>query len=66
MPWTSVNKPTGPTYTNVNAQGKEQYDQADIQYDDVNVFYDGTNPNQWTDINKPTAPASWVSIAKPT
>lgn len=65
MVWTNVSKPTGPTYTNVNPTGREQYDQADIQYDQATIFYDGINPNQWTDINKPGA-QSWTNIPKPT
>lgn len=52
--WTTVPKPTTPTWTNTNPQGKEQYDQPSIAYDDVNVFYDGINQSQWTDVAKPT------------
>lgn len=62
--WTKVNKPSAQTYTNVNGQGKEQYDQIDVLYDDPIVFYDGSNPNQWTDIPKPTTPM-WNNVAKP-
>lgn len=51
--YTNVAKPITPTYTNDNAQGKEQYDQASIMYDDVNVFYDGVNQSQYTSIAKP-------------
>lgn len=51
--WTNIPKPTGTNYTNVNPNGKTQYDQADLIYDDPNVFYDGVNPNEWTDVNKP-------------
>lgn len=63
--WTNVNKPTGTTYTNLNPQGKEQYDQADVTYDSATTFYDGVNPSQWTDIAKPVGP-SWTKVAKPT
>ena len=34
--------------------GREQYDQASLTYDDSSTFYDGFNPNQWTDVAKPT------------
>ena len=52
--WTNVPKPTGTPYTNVNPQGKEQYDQASLIYDDPNTFYDGINMAAWTNIAKPT------------
>lgn len=54
MTWTLVTKPTGRPYTNINADGKTQYDQSNIIYDDPNMFYDGTNYNAWTDVAKPT------------
>ena len=53
--WTNVSKPTDATYTYVNTQGKEQYDQPDLTYDDSDVFYDGTDFSAWTDVAKPTA-----------
>lgn len=59
MSWTTVPKPTGTNYTNVNPVGKEQYDQPSIMYNDPNVFYDGVNQNQWTDVAKPTSPAQY-------
>lgn len=54
MAWITISKPGAQTYTNVNAQGKQQYDQSSIEYDDPNVFYDGYNPNMWTDVPKPS------------
>lgn len=65
MAWTKITKPGAQTYTNVNTQGKEQYDQSNILYDDPNVFYDGVNTAQWTNINKPTTP-TWTKVSKPT
>lgn len=55
MTWTNIAKPTGNPYTNVNARGKTQYDQSDIDYDDALIYYDGVNPSQWTDVAKPSA-----------
>lgn len=72
MVWTNVNKPTTPTYTNVNPMGREQYDQADIEYDDTDIFYDGINPAMWTNVVKPSysltwddLPVSWQSYNSP-
>lgn len=65
MAWTPIAKPSTSAYTNVNAQGKEQYDQASLTYDDVNTFYDGVNTTAWTNLNKPTT-NTWVNVAKPT
>lgn len=65
MAWVNVAKPTSSTWTSLNPQGREQYDQADITYDDADVYYDGVNPTQWTNVSKPST-SSWVSIAKPT
>lgn len=62
--WTNVQKPTSSTYSYVNPQGKEQYDQSDITYDDATVFYDGTNPMAYTNISKPTS-STWTSVNKP-
>lgn len=65
MPYTNVAKPTGTNYTNLNAVGKEQYDQENLTYDDVNVFYDGVNETAYTKLAKPVG-ASYTNIAKPT
>lgn len=64
MSWTNIPKPTTPTWTNENPQGKEQYDQVDIMYDQSDTYYDGINPAQWTGVVKPTTPA-WTNIPKP-
>lgn len=54
MSWTNIAKPTGTSYTNVNAPGgKEQYDQASLTYNDASTFYDGVNQNAWSNIAKP-------------
>ena len=64
MSWTNISKPNTSNYTNVNPQGKEQYNQADITYDSASTYYDGINPNQWSDISKPNTP-TWNNVAKP-
>ena len=63
--YTNITKPSGTSYTQENAQGKEQYDQASIEYDDTDIFYDGINENLYTNISKPSA-TTYTSIAKPT
>lgn len=64
MAYTKVAKPTTPTYTNINAVGKEQYDQ-DITYDQSTIFYDGINEAQYTKLAKPTS-TTYTKVAKPT
>lgn len=63
--YTYIPKPTAGTYTNLNAQGKEQYDQSNILYDDPNIFYDGVNQTQYTKVAKATA-QSYTYVPKPT
>lgn len=63
--YTYIAKPTASTYTNINPQGKEQYDQVSLMYDDPNTFYDGTNMAQYTKVAKPTA-QGYTYIPKPT
>ena len=53
--YTNISKPSGTSYTNFNAVGKQQYDDSNLTYDDVNVFYDGYNLSQYTNILKPNA-----------
>lgn len=64
MSWTKIAKPNSQTYTNVNTQGKEQYDQVSLTYDDANTFYDGVNQTQYTKVAKPITP-SWTKVTKP-
>ena len=64
MAWTNVAKPTSSTYTYVNPQGREQYDQPDLIYDDPDVFYDGVN-NTWSKVSKPVS-STWTKVSKPT
>ncbi len=52
--YTYVAKPTGTPYTNVNAEGRYQYDESSILYDDPSIFYDGINFSAYTNIAKPT------------
>lgn len=63
--YVNVNKPTIPTYTNVNSQGREQYDQADVMYDDPNVFYDGVNQTFYSNVAKPVT-TTYTKVLKPT
>lgn len=58
--WTNVPKPTGRPYTNVNPDGKTQYDQSNVTYDDPNVFYDGVNLFAWTEVAKPLSGTSSI------
>lgn len=49
---------------NINPQGREQYDQSNIEYDSATTYYDGVNPNQWSEVAKPNT-NNWQNIAKP-
>lgn len=62
--YTKIPKPVGTSYTNRNAAGKQQYDQADITYDDSSVFYDSVSQNMYTKISKPTS-TPYTKIPKP-
>lgn len=62
MSWISIVKPTGTPYTNVNSQGKEQYDDPLVIYDDADVFYDGINQTAWIDVSKPTGPEGYFDV----
>ena len=63
MTYTKIPKPTTLAYTNINVQGKEQYDQAALTYDDANTFYDGVNTAAWTGIAKPIGATSFTRSA---
>ncbi len=52
--WQNVPKPTGANYTNVNPQGKQQYDQANLTYDEPSVYYDSVDVSTWFQVPKPT------------
>ena len=64
MPYTSIAKPTGATYTRPNPQGREEYDQSDLTYNDSNTFYDGVNQAAYTSVAKPTG-SVYTLVAKP-
>lgn len=63
--YTYIAKPTSSVYTNLNPQGREQYDQSDVTYDSATTFYDGVDLNAYTSIAKPTS-SVYTNIAKPT
>lgn len=54
--YTYITKPVGANYSNVNTQGREQYDQSTLTYDDSSTFYDGVDINAYTNIAKPSFP----------
>lgn len=62
--YTNIDKPSGTNYTNENALGKEQYDQASLTYDSSSTFYDGVNEGLYTNITKPTGTV-YTNITKP-
>lgn len=57
-------KPSAGIYTDLNAVGKQQYDQADIMFDDPNVFYDGVDMTAYTNLTKPVG-TPYTNISKP-
>lgn len=63
--YTYISKPTNSVYTDVNSQGREQYDQVDVQYDSSTTFYDGVDENAYTNVAKPTS-SVYTMITKPT
>jgi hypothetical protein len=65
MSYTNVAKPTDSTYTAINAQGREQFDQASLSFDDSLTFYDGVDENAYTSVSKPTG-SVYTFISKPT
>jgi len=65
MAWTSVAKPTTPSWLGVYVPGKQSYDDPSLSYDQSDTYYDGYSPMLWNTVAKPTTP-SWVSVAKPT
>lgn len=63
--YTKIPKPSAGIYTNLNPQGKEQYDQQSVAYDDSGTFYDGINMAQYTKVAKATA-QGYTYVPKPT
>lgn len=63
--YTNIAKPNATTYTDLNPQGREQFDDIVIAYDDAGIFYDGTDENAYTALSKPTG-ATYTNITKPT
>jgi hypothetical protein len=63
--YTNVAKPTGTPYSNINVQGREQYDQSNLTYDSSAVFYDSEDFNAYVNVAKPVG-TSYTNIAKPT
>ena len=62
--YTNVPKPTSSIYTGLYPEGKQIYDQVDVEYDQSSVAYD-TIANNYTNISKPTS-SVYSNIAKPT
>ena len=65
MAYTNVAKPTNTSYTNVNTQGLQNYDDSAVSYDDSLVYYDGINPNMYTNVAKQSS-TTYTNVAKPT
>ena len=62
--YTNIAKPTATIYTDVNPQGREQYDDIVIAYDDSGIYYDGTDINAYSNVSKPTS-STYTFITKP-
>lgn len=63
MSWTNIPKPTSSTWTTVSFQGKQLYDDPNIEYDDDEVYDDTVNQTAWTDVAKPTGGNSATIVA---
>ncbi len=61
--YTNVPKPTGSSYTNINA-AKPSYDEPSLSYDDPSTYYDGSNTAAYTNISKPVG-SSYTNVLKP-
>ena len=64
-PYTNIAKPISSIYTGIYFEGRQIYDQSDIEYDQSTVNYDTINDAAYTDISKPTG-SVYTNIAKPT
>lgn len=64
--YTNVAKPTGASYTNINPQGREGFDDPSVDFDSSTTFFDGGGSSSaWTNVSKPTG-SNYTNIAKPT
>lgn len=64
MVYVNISKPTSSVYTGLYVEGKQIYDQVDIEYDQSNVAYDSIS-DDYTNLAKPTG-SIYTAIAKPT
>jgi len=62
--YTNIPKPTSTSYTSLNFQGKQIFDDANLTYDDASAYYDTVNMNQYTSHSKPSS-TSYTKITKP-
>ena len=61
--YTKINKPSDASYTNVNPEGKQAYNDSSVSYNDSTVYYNSINPNAYTMVAKPiNADIPWDSF----
>jgi hypothetical protein len=64
MSYTDVSKPTDATYTAVYTQGRQVYNQSDIDYDGADTFYDSVDVTAYTDIAKPAGGGETITAGR--
>ena len=62
--YTNIAKPTSSVYTGLFVEGKQIYDQTDIEYDQSTVDYDTVSDN-YTNLAKPVS-SLYSNVLKPT